>query len=375
VITISRRASSSSRKRAQSFARVIDVDHMNEFKEYTVVWFANATLTYFSHINIYRGFVDPRIIRGSYEIVCSEAQLLLQGERVKSIEDEVKKLIPKPLDDAVQHICGIAQGYATPSITGLEWYFAPEFGEFVKTFAPYRYDRDAYARRNVYGISTDVASLAVIGTYVTYVYRDVRKVGDKYEYEHGFAFLDAPEPHLVSIRRLQDSAVMVMQAVHSGEGSKIASYVGVASTIAYIVSGMLNYLQPFTLHFIRLVKESGVQKVRIIGVDFVDLTELAKALHRLRISGSVYTLIRLYPSKDKQKNVDGCKQFKRFLEELSRAVMIYAELGDVEALYRVLRSIVHEDSKVNEDISSCLRALRIKKEWNELRRALFSINI
>jgi hypothetical protein len=371
VITISRRASSSSRKRAQSFARVIDVDHINEFKEYTVVWFANAALTYFSYINIYRGFVDPRIIRGSYGVICSEAQLLLQDERVKKIEDEVKGgekrkgLVSIPLNDAVQHICDIAQGYATPSITGLEWYFAPEFGEFVKTFTPYRYDRDAYARRKVYGISTDIVNLAVIGVYITYVYRDGN--------EYGFVFLDVPEPHLINIRRLQDGSVMVMQAVHSGEGSKITSYVGVASAIAYVVGSMLNYLQPFTLHLIRLSSEA--QKVRIIGVDFVDLTELARALHRLRISDPVYTLIRLYPSRDKQKSVEGCKQFRRFLEELSRAVMIYAELGDVEALYRVLRSVVHEDSKVNEDISECLRTLRIKKEWNELRRVLFSINI
>jgi len=375
VITISRRASSSSRSRARSFTRVIDVDHINEFKEYIVVWFANATLTYFSSINIYRGFVDPRIIRGSYEIICSEAQLLLQDERVKKIEDEVKGdekrkgLVPIPLNDAVQHVCDIAQGLTVPSITGLEWYFAPEFGEFVKSFIPYKYTGDAYTRRKVYGISTDIVNLAVIGVYITYVYRDVYRGGNEY----GFILLDAPEPHLINIRQLQDSTVMVMQAVHSGEGSKISSYVGVASAIAYVVGSMLNYLQPFMLHFIRLSSET--QKVRIIGVDLVDLTALAKTLHRLRISGPVYTLIRLYPSKDKQKNADGCKQFRRFLEELSRAVMIYAELGDAEALYRVLRSIVHEGSKINDDISACLKALKAQKEWDELRRSLFSINI
>jgi hypothetical protein len=375
VITISRKASSSSRKRVQLFTRVIDVDHINEFKEYIVVWFANAALTYFSSINIYRGFVDPRIIRGSYGIVCNEVQLLLQDERVKKIEEEVKELVPIPLNDAVQHICDIARGSVQPSITSLDWYFAPEFGEFVKTFIPYKYDKDTYARRRVYGISTDIASLAVIGAYITYVYRDMRKKDAKREYEYGFVFLDIPEPQLINIRRLQDSTVMVMQAVHSGDCSKLAIYVGVASAIAHVVGSILNYLQPFTLHFIRPVKESGVQKVRIIGVDFVDLTALARTLHRLRISGSVYTLIQLYPSEAKQKNVGGCKQFRRFLEELSRAIMIYAELGDAEALYRVLRSVVHEDSKINDDISACLRALRIKKEWNELRRALFSINI
>jgi hypothetical protein len=379
VITISRRASSSSRRRARSFTpdRVIDVDHINEFKEYTVAWFANAALTYFSSINIYRGFVDPRIIRGSYEIICSEAQLLLQDKRVKKIEDEVKGgekrkgLAPIPLNDAVQHICDIARGLTAPSITSLEWYFAPEFGEFVKTFIPYRYTGDAYARRKVYGISTDIASLAVIGVYIAYVYKYVDVHRDVIEY--GFIFLDAPEPHLVNIRRLQDSAIMVMQAVHSGKGSKITSYVGVASAIAYIVGSMLNYLQPFTLHFIRLSSEA--QKVRIIGVDFVDLTALARTLHRLRISGPVYTLIRLYPSEDKQKSINGCKQFRRFLEELSRATMIYAELGDAEALYKVLRSIVHEDSKINDDINVCLKALIVKIEWDELRMSLFSINI
>jgi len=379
VIIISRKAPSSPRKRARLFARVIDVNSINEFKEYIVVWFANAALTYFSSINIYRGFVDPRIIRGSYGIVCNEVQLLLQDERVKKIEEEVKELVPIPLNDAVQHICDMARGSVQPSITSLDWYFAPEFGEFVKTFIPYK-DKDTYARRKVYGISTDIASLAVIGAYITYVYRDMRKEGGKreYEYEYGFVFLDIPEPQLINIRRLQDSTITVMQAVHSGDGSKLAIYVGVASAIAHVVGSMLNYLQPFTLHFIRPVKESkkfGAKKVRIIGVDFVDLTALARTLHRLRISGPVYTLIQLYPSKAKWKNVGECKQFRRFLEELSRAIMIYAELGDAEALYRVLRSIVHEDSKINDDISACLNALKARKEWDELRRSLFSINI
>ena len=377
MIIISRRASSSSRRRTQAFTRVIDVDHINEFKEYTVVWFANAALTYFSSINIYRGFIDPRIIRGSYGVVCSEAQLLLRDERVKRIEDEVKELIPIPLNDTVQRICDIAQGSAAPLVTGLDWYFAPEFGEFVKVFIPYRYDGEAFARRRVYGISTDVARLAVIGVYITYVYRDIIKkgYGRKYEYEYGFVFLDVPEPQLINFKQLQGDATIVLRAVHDGEGSKLASCMGVASVIAHIVGSMLNYLQPFSLHFIRLAKESGVQKVRIIGVDFVDLTTLARALHRLRISDSVYSLMRLYPSAEKQKGVDGCKQFRRFLEELSRAIMIYAELGDAEALYRVLRSVVHEDGKINDDISACFKALKAKKEWNELRMSLFSINI
>jgi len=326
-----------------------------------VVWFANAALTYFSYINIYRGLVDPRLIRGSYEQTCNEAQA--EGDR-----DELKELISKPLQEAVNELCEIAQSIKTLSIERLEWYFAPEFGEFVKPLIPFKdKGRESESRRKVYGVSTDVVNLAVIGAYKTYVY----KVRVTSGVEYGFVYLDVPEPPLLDFKKLEDRAISVVRAVYYGNGSKIALYTGVASVLALTAGSKLESIQPFVLHFIRLIKEKG-KKVRIVGFDYIDVTILARAIHRLGISRALYILLQLYPTEKTQKNVEGCKQFRHFLEELSKSLMMYSELNDVGHLYHILRSVIH-DGKINSDIEKCLSGMGVKESWSELRNGLFNI--
>ena len=336
-------------KEATTTGAVIGLDNVESFYGYVITWFADVATTY---------LINKRLssdVKGDIGDLCKKAK-----EYASKLEDKSPK-IPLASNDknheemftvekAVEMICKSPQEVYKSQGT-----FSPEFMEYVRYFMPV--PKEGTLRRNAVKVESVLHGLAVIGTYISFTCR----VKDEFNY----TFVNIVNPRVVNYERLMNETISVVRSVRINELSKLSLIVGVASVIVLNYGKLLlesEYSRGVGLktEFLRLVgsrrkiykkkplkffKET-FDKVLVKAFETVDVTDLARCIWRLGVALPVYILISDYPGEGKAGHM-----LRSFIEDLSKAILIYESFNDPAEIYRVLRSLTSEEFQKN--IRSC----------------------
>jgi len=337
-------------KKKPKLPALMSLDKVEAFQGHLVTWLADVATTYLINVRLGSGVKEKAVS------LCEEACGYITW--LKDRNPDACKDVPIPLtpnDDeryfdlckAIEMICDYSRGKV--ETYALQPAFSLEFAEHVRSFMSSK-----KLKREVVGVESILHGLAIIGTRISYAYRDYQRM------EWGYVFIDVPNPEAINYRKLSDMTIRVTKSVNSNEGSKLSFLVGAASAIALIYGKTLKETIKKSLlkvNFVRLVKTKN--KVMLKAFEVLDLSNLASRIYRLGIASPIYNLISKYPSKEK-------RVLRSFIERLSKAIIMCELLNDCTEIYSALRTVTSE---------SLLRELQSYENWREVVDNLLQIRV
>jgi len=348
---------------------VIDFNTVNLYEDYVVTWFANVATHY---------LIGKRIEITSLSDLsdlCREANEYIgilremrEREGKKSRVLDVCEEIPinlTPNDDrelfrickAVDYICSAAQGKI--EVKPLPPALSLEFAEHIRTYMP---ETSSHSKRieNI-GITSHMLGLAVLGAHISMTY-NLRK--DNRVSEIGYVYADVPISKDIDFRKLHGMVRSVVSSVMRGDGGYLPLLCGVASAIALNYGRKLKETTGLVFESIRTIKSGN--KVMLKAFEVLDLTDLARVIFRLGIASPLYNLTSNYPAIDTKE----ARSVKSLVENLSKAIVIYYSIGDLQELYKVLRSLTSETT-VN-----ALKVIYYNEDlWRKMYEGLIGVKV
>jgi len=261
---------------------------------------------------------------------------------------------------AIDHICSAAQGKT--GFIGLPPALSLEFAEHIRTYMPEV--SQSYSKRKNVGVALHMLGLAVLGAHIarTYVIRKERE--GRGEEEIVYTYADVPISGDIDFRKLHGMVGSVVSSVMRGEGGRLTLLCGAASAIVLNYGRKLRETTGLVLESVRTMK-SG-RKVMLKAFEALDLTDLARTIFRLGIAGPIYNLTSNYPAT----NTREARLVKSFIENLSKAIITYYSVRDLQELYRTLRALTSETT---------INALKViygsEDLWKEIYEGLLEVKV
>jgi len=257
---------------------------------------------------------------------------------------------------AVDYICSAAHGkiefIALPPALSLE------FAEHIRVYMPKV--SLSYQRRVNIGVASSMLGLAIVGAHIAMTYR--LREGKKEEII--YTYPDVPISGYIDFRKIHGMGKSVISSVVSGEGGRLTLLCGVASAMALNYGSKLRETTGLVLESVRTMKSGN--KVMLKAFEALDLTGLARTIFRLGIAGSIYNLTSNYPATDTRE----ARIVRSFIENLSKAIITYYSIGDLQELYKALRALTSE---------STINALRViygsEDLWREIYEGLLEVKV
>lgn len=347
---------------------VISRDNASEFLNLAIVWFANAASMLHKNVPV------DMLTNGDLKSIYDRLQSLLDDVKKALRIDDVCSWSPIPLTgndrrDVLNPCYAMERLYEASmgkiDVAPLPPAFSLEFTEYVRTFIPQISSR--YLKRQVMGVSSDLLALAIIGAMHTLAYRIKRKE----EEEWCYVFIEVYNPQIVDMMKLNGMCRTVVRNVISGGGTIATILVGIAAAIALNLGSSLFDKQLFTKYTSIRIARTG-NKTMLKGFDVIDLASLARTVLRLGIASPLYNLVRTYPSEEDVGKMREARHVRNFIETLSRSVLLYESLGNVEELYKVLRTL-DPNNVVYRDADAYLSNRGV--DWKSITDQLLGIHI
>jgi hypothetical protein len=257
---------------------------------------------------------------------------------------------------AVDYICSAVQG-RTEFIV-LPPALSLEFAEHIRVYMP-KVSLSLRKIENI-GVTSYMLGLAIVGAHIAMTYR--LREGEKEEII--YAYPDVPISADIDFRKIHGMAKSVISSVVSGEGGRLTLLCGVASAIVLNYGNKLRETSGLMLESVRTMKSGN--KVMLKAFEALDLTDLARTIFRLGIAGSIYNLTSNYPATDTRE----ARIVRSFIEDLSKAIITYYSIGDLQELYKALRALTSE---------STINALKViygsEDLWREIYEGLLEVKV
>jgi len=357
-------------KKSKKFKGVaIDFNTVNLYRDYVVAWFANVATHYLigSRIEVTSLADLNELCQRANEYVSTLREMRKEEgkkERAVDVCEEVPINLT-PNDDrelfrvckAVDYICSAAQGKI--EIIPLPPALSLEFAEHIRTYMPEASPRNK--RVENIGITLHMLGLAILGAHIamTYILR-----GDGRVSEMVYTYADVPISKDIDFRKLHGMVKSVIVSVMRGEGGRLTLLCGVASAITLNYGRKLKETTGLILESVRTVRSGN--KVMLKAFEALDLTDLARIIFRLGIASPLYNLTSNYPATDTKE----ARLVKSFIENLSKAVIIYYSIKDLQELYKVLRTLTSEAT-----VNSLKVIYRNEDLWREIYEGLIEVRV
>jgi len=306
------------RKKATAPSQIITADRLPLFRGYSFAWFSEAATLLLSH-------------RTLDDLQSEEAgkvfSLLLQSLKAK-LEGAKVELSKKPLPAVVLEkvISGEqVKSLSPPSALSLD------FAEHTRVNMG-----RGRLKREVFPIGEDVLALNIIGAYLTRAYSIKIKAENRWEF--GYVLVNARSPMLSVevLDRMQARVRAVTRRIAEGGGGVFPVVVGASAAIALTLREQLREVakSPLIVEYLRLTQTGN--KVMAKGFDTFDVTGLAKLMRGCGMAGSVYSLLRSFPS-------EGFNNYRSFAQKLAEGVAKFHIYRKLVYLYEPLRALTSQE--------------------------------
>ncbi len=320
------------RKKATAPSQIITADRLPLFRGYSFAWFSEAATLLLSH-------------RTLDDLQSEEAgkvfSLLLQSLKAK-LEGAKVELSKKPLPAVGHDPKNMTLEYAQQVLEKVI------SGEQVKSLSPpsaLSLDFAEHTRvnmgrgrlkREVFPIGEDVLALNIIGAYLTRAYSIKIKAENRWEF--GYVLVNARSPMLSVevLDRMQARVRAVTRRIAEGGGGVFPVVVGASAAIALTLREQLREVakSPLIVEYLRLTQTGN--KVMAKGFDTFDVTGLAKLMRGCGMAGSVYSLLRSFPS-------EGFNNYRSFAQKLAEGVAKFHIYRKLVYLYEPLRALTSQE--------------------------------
>ncbi|MEM0240970.1 MAG: hypothetical protein QXP29_05860 [Candidatus Nezhaarchaeales archaeon] len=352
---------------AGSLKLVISIDNAETYKDLIVVWFAEATTKIMQNALLKN--IDQQQLTHIANMASSSVNIKTDpSDFILLTSNDRKKINSLTLSTSIQTLQNPQQAQGVESLPPA---FSLEYLEHIRKFFPQA--KNKFQKRQIIYVKKDLLALAVLGAYFTHYYKEFKDNTVCYYY----ILADTLQLGAIRLHDLNNEARRMSRVLREADASPITLYVGLASLYANKIRQLEEGSAILTHVIISGTRSRGgkyVNRPTLLSFDQRDLTNLARDIRSLGWGFAIEKLVMNYPviQSNDPEDVKRCKRVvKSFIESLTRAVYVWHSLGDMQEIYRILRTLTSEEFNMKAH-----EYFKYKRSnWATIRNQLINVRI